>query len=90
MSTNPKIVVWSKPGCHYCAEVKSYLEANHYSYENIDVGANDNLRDVLEVKYGIRHVPVVEIGRDGKFEGVVELGLDHLQAALERSLRTVV
>ncbi|AJS60501.1 glutaredoxin family protein [Paenibacillus sp. IHBB 10380] len=90
MSTNPKIVVWSKPGCHYCAEVKSYLEANHYSYENIDVGGNDILRDVLEVKYGIRHVPVVEIGREGKFEGVVEVGLKHLQAALERLQGTVV
>lgn len=84
MSTNqnPKIIVWSKPGCHYCSEVKTYLEDNDYSYENVNVEGNDILRDVLELKYGIRHVPVVEIGRDGKFEGIIEVGLEYLQAAL--------
>ncbi|MEC0092351.1 glutaredoxin family protein [Paenibacillus macquariensis] len=86
MSTNPKIIVWSKPGCHYCSEVKTYLEANDYSYENINVEGNDILRDVLEVKYGVRHVPVVEIDNDGKFEGVTEVGLEHLQTVLTSHL----
>lgn len=76
------IIVWSKKGCSYCDEVKQYLEQNNLAYKEIDVTKNDNYRDVLEVKYGIRHVPVVEIGNGRSYKGVVEVGLEHVQKAI--------
>ncbi|EFM11280.1 glutaredoxin [Paenibacillus curdlanolyticus YK9] len=79
MSSNQKVVLWSKTGCHHCAQVKSLLEANNIAYENVSVDNNDALRDVLEVKYGIRYVPVVEVGGAGKFEAWTDLDLEHLQ-----------
>lgn len=79
------IIVWSKQGCHYCAEVKEYLEANSLTYQTVDVTENDDRREILEVKYGVRYVPVVEIGKDHIYEGVVELGIEHLEKALEQA-----
>ncbi|MNP71232.1 hypothetical protein D3C76_1675900 [compost metagenome] len=46
---------------------------------------NDVLRDVLEAKYGIRHVPVIEVGGDGKFEALLEPDLEKLAELLARA-----
>ena len=48
----------------------------------MDVTHNDAFRDILEAKYGVRYVPVVEIGANGVFKAVTEIGLEHLKAAL--------
>ncbi len=50
----------------------------------MDVTHNDAFRDILDTKYGIRYVPVVEIGssEDGIYQAITELGIEHLKAAL--------
>lgn len=55
------------------------------AFENIEVQGNDVLRDVLEAKYGIRHVPVIEVGGDGKFEALLEPDLEKLAELLARA-----
>ena len=84
MANEVSIVVWAKDGCSYCADVKGYLEQNGYDYKVVDVTNNDNFRDILETKYGVRYVPVVEIGQGLTYEGVTEIGVEHLAAALEK------
>ncbi|KGR90962.1 glutaredoxin [Ureibacillus massiliensis 4400831 = CIP 108448 = CCUG 49529] len=81
---NLKIVLWAKQGCSYCGEVKSYLEGEGIDYQIIDVTEHDEFRDILDLKYGIRYVPVVEIGQGNTFTAVTELGVEHLQNALEK------
>ena len=76
------IIVWSKTGCHFCQEIKTYLEVNGYTYTNLEVAGNDVLRDVLEAKYGIRHVPIVEVGGNGKYTALLEPDLEKLQYLL--------
>lgn len=88
MSNSFSVVVWSKEGCHYCAEVKQYLEEKQVNYKTIDVTNHDERRDILEIKYGIRHVPVVEIGQNGIYESVTEVGIPHLERALTSYLKT--
>ncbi|WP_025717087.1 glutaredoxin family protein [Paenibacillus sp. 1-18] len=83
MSSKPKVVLWIKTGCHFCGEIKSYLEAQNQPYENIQVDGNDALRDVLETKYGIRYVPVVEVGGDNKYEALLNPDLEALAKVLE-------
>ena len=78
------VVVWVKEGCHYCGEVKQYLENKGVKYETIDVTNHDERRDILEVKYGVRHVPVVEIGQGEVYEGVTKVGIEHLEKVLEK------
>ena len=84
MSQNKKVVVWSKDGCSYCEQVKSYLTENNFEYSTIDVTENDSLRDVLEVKYGIRYVPVVEVsdGESSDYKAVFKVDLEALKEAL--------
>lgn len=88
MSKSLTVVVWSKEGCHYCAEVKQFLEEKQVDYQTIDVTNHDERRDILEAKYGIRHVPVVEIGQNGVYEGVIEIGINHLETVLAPYLQT--
>lgn len=84
MSLSKKVVVWSKEGCNYCQEVKSYLAENNIEYATIDVTQNDAFRDILEVKYGIRYVPVVEIsnGSTSEYKAVFKADINALKVAL--------
>ncbi|MCY7767246.1 MULTISPECIES: glutaredoxin family protein [Bacillus] len=84
MSDVVNIVVWSKKGCSYCEEVKNYLNEKGLSFQNIDVSEKEELRDILQAKYGIRHVPVVEIGNGNQYQGVTEIGIEHLELALAK------
>ncbi|MFD9627680.1 glutaredoxin family protein [Peribacillus muralis] len=78
------VVVWSKQGCHYCEEVKQYLKEKDVTYQTVDVTDHDERRDILDIKYGVRYVPVIEIGRGNVYESVTEIGIPHLEKALER------
>lgn len=89
MSNQLNVVVWSKEGCSYCIEVKNYLKEQNIEYQTIDVTNRDEFRDILDVKYGVRHVPVVEIGKNGTYTGVTEVGIEHLQKALD-SINTTI
>ena len=89
LSNQLSIVVWSKDGCSYCNEVKSYLTEQNYPFKVVDVTQNDAFRDILEVKYGVRHVPVVEIGTNNQYVGVVEVGLEHVQKAIGEQLHFI-
>ena len=85
MAENKNIVVWSKQGCSYCEEVKTYLEGKELDYQTIDITENEDRRDILKAKYGIRHVPVVEIGRGNVYEAVTKVGIEHLEKLLAKS-----
>jgi glutaredoxin 3 len=84
MSKELSVVVWAKEGCHYCAEVKHYLQEKGIEYKTVDVTNDDERRDILDIKYGVRYVPVVEIGQGEVYEGVTKVGIEHLEKALER------
>lgn len=90
MTKKIDIIVWSKQGCSYCEEVKTYLHAEGIAYKTVDVTHNDAFRDILESKYGVRYVPVIEIGssENSMYKAVTEIGLEHLKAALADSVNS--
>ena len=59
-------------------------EEKGINYETVDVTHHDERRDILEIKYGVRHVPVVEIGQGDVYEGVTKVGIEHIEAVLEK------
>ena len=83
MSKELSVVVWSKEGCSYCDEVKGYLTERNILFQTVDVTNHDEFRDILNIKYGVRHVPVIEIGKGETYRGVTEVGIQYLSAALK-------
>lgn len=83
MAQELSIVVWAKDGCSYCKDVKEYLTEQNLDYRVIDVTNHDEFRDILDIKYGVRHVPVVELGFNNQYQGVTEVGIEYLQKALK-------
>lgn len=77
------VLLWAKNGCSYCEDVKEFFAEKQIDYKVIDVTEHDNRRDILEAKYGVRYVPVIEIGKDGHYTGVTELGLKALEKELK-------
>ena len=67
----PKVVLYSRPGCHLCDEAREVVlaerERTPFDLEEIDIETDDELlRD-----YGTR-IPVVTIGGDEEFEYTVD------------------
>ncbi|RIE01911.1 NrdH-redoxin [Cohnella faecalis] len=84
-----KYILWGKKGCSYCERVKGVLAANDQAYAIVDVEGRDDLRDILELKYGTRLVPVVEVQNresgDGVYEAYVHTELDRFEALFAES-----
>jgi glutaredoxin len=59
-------IIYTKPGCPYCAAAKQDLDARGISYDEIDVYTTPGARDQLaELTGGMNVVPVV-IEEDGE------------------------
>lgn len=82
MPQKPNIVIWGKQNCPHCERVRAFLQDRRLEYKTVDVEGNDSYRDVLEVKYNVRRVPVVEIGGDTKYEAVIGADLERLAELL--------
>lgn len=78
-----KVVLWNRAGCEACQQLKAQLVENGINYVSIDVEGKNELRDVLEAKYGIRHVPVAEIGKGDNYEAVTDGSFDRIYALLQ-------
>lgn len=83
MDKHVTLVLWSREGCEACRKTKAYLQEKGYAYSNVDVGGKEELRDILEMKYGIRHVPVIEVGRNQTFEAILDSDFTRLEALLK-------
>jgi glutaredoxin 3 len=54
------VIIYTKPGCPYCAAAKLDLEARAIDYEEIDVYTTPGARETLaELTGGMNVVPVI-------------------------------
>jgi glutaredoxin len=59
-------IIYTKPGCPYCATAKQELEARGVAYDEIDVYTSPGAREQLaEITGGMNVVPVI-IEEDGE------------------------
>jgi glutaredoxin-like YruB-family protein len=66
----PKIRVFSAPGCPYCYTLKEFLKEKGFEFEDLDVSTNENAAKEMIEKSGQMGVPVVEI------DGQIVVGFD--------------
>jgi glutaredoxin 3 len=70
-----RVLVYTAPSCPYCVRAKRLLAARGIAYEEIDVGADAELRADLVRRTGRRTVPQIFIDDRaiGGFEELAEL-----------------
>lgn len=54
-------IVYSSTNCHYCAQLKQYLQDQHIAYEERNIDTNPEYARQLE-QLGMMSVPVTVIG----------------------------
>lgn len=56
------VVIYTTPVCPYCVKAKKLFQSKGVSYEEIDVSANENIRDdMMKKAEGRRSVPQIFI-----------------------------
>ena len=56
-----KVVIYTTPTCHFCAQAKEYFTQNNIPYENYDVLSDIAKRSEMLEKSGQMGVPVIII-----------------------------
>ena len=64
------VVVYTKPGCRSCEDVKAYLRSKNVTFDEMVVGPDITPRKLLELIPDVRSVPQVII--DGRLVGGYE------------------
>ncbi|MCZ8516703.1 glutaredoxin family protein [Paenibacillus filicis] len=77
MTDKPNVIVYSSTNCHYCGQLKKYLNEQHVVYEERNIDLNETFAEELW-NTGMRSVPVTVVG-DKKILG---MNLTQLNKAL--------
>ncbi|HAZ28838.1 MAG TPA: glutaredoxin [Candidatus Magasanikbacteria bacterium] len=69
------VKIYTTMSCPYCMRAKKLFQALGVSYEEIDVGADQTLRNRLVETYKWQTVPMIFIGEEfiGGFDDLAEL-----------------
>ncbi len=76
-TTQPKVILFTAPGCGWCSAVKQYLRQKKIRYDEVDASRDPRARRELE-RRRIRGVPVLLI------KGQTVVGFD--KAKIDRLL----
>lgn len=64
------VLIYTTPTCQYCKMAKEFFQANNVEYKELDVSADESLRNTMVEKSGQMGVPVIDI------EGEIVVGFD--------------
>jgi len=75
-----KVIVYSTTTCPYCVMAKDWLKQKKVSFEDFNVGANQEKAQAMIKKSGQMGVPVIDI------EGTIIIGFDkpRIEEALKK------
>lgn len=73
------VKIYSTEWCHFCKEVKKFLEENNIEFEEIDVGKDQKAAQEMVEKSGQMGVPVLDIN------GEIIVGFD--KAKIKKALK---
>ena len=76
------VTIYSTQTCGYCKSAKEFLAANNVSYEEVDVGNDqEKAREMIE-KSGQMGVPVIIVGEGADEEIIIGFDKDRLSSAV--------
>ncbi len=76
--SNPNVVIYSTPTCHFCHMAKEFFTANKVKFTDYDVSTDIEKRNEMIEKSGQMGVPVIYIGD----EMIIGFDEDQLREAL--------
>jgi len=83
-----KVVIYTGPMCNYCSAAKHLLNKKKVSYEEIDIGNDDEKREeMLNKSNGAKTIPQIFIG-EKHIGGYVELKALEKEGKLDNLLRS--
>ncbi len=59
--TGKKVKIYSTPTCHHCHEIKEFLRSHNVEFDEIDISADEEARNMILEKTGRFGVPIVQI-----------------------------
>lgn len=70
-----KIIIYSTPQCPYCMRAKQLLGSLGVAFEEVDLSADEELRDEIQKKYQWMTVPMIVVGDEflGGFDDISKL-----------------
>ena len=83
MPDQPKITLYTTPGCAVSAAVKRYLEHREIAFQEKDVSQNKAWIDEMKAVSGVRIVPITVVGNEA-FYGTFKKQKPGLERALIR------
>ena len=60
--TQPRVIVFSTPGCTYCNLAKRYFREKQIRFRNVDVSRDPSAARDMQRRSGQTGVPVIDIG----------------------------
>lgn len=76
------VTIYSTQTCGYCKSAKEFMAENNISYDEIDVGNDqEKAREMIE-KSGQMGVPVIIVGEAADEEIIIGFDKDRLSAAV--------
>jgi glutaredoxin 3 len=85
MNEKPRIRIYGSDYCGYCVAARMLLDRKGLRYEDIPVGADDELRKVMEKESGGRTIPQIFVD-DVPIGGFDELNAMNMSGELDRML----
>lgn len=63
-ASQPEVIIYSTPTCHFCALSKDYFTKHNVPFTNYDVASDFAKRQEMIEMTGQMGVPVIKIGND--------------------------
>lgn len=84
MSTNPKVVVYSKDPCPFCVRAINFLNSRDIPFIEIDLTGNQDEMDRMKQETGWATMPIILINNElvGGYTDLVELENENKLEAL--------
>ena len=87
MNDKPRIRIYGSDNCGYCVAAKMLLDRKGLTYEDIPVGRDCDLRQIMEKESGSRTIPQIFID-DVPIGGFDDLNAMNMSGELDRLLGT--
>jgi len=84
MPQTPTFTLFTKTGCPWCSDAKTYLDEHGYAYEEVNVSQDPVALEELRAVSGQTFAPSLVVGDRQDGDVLPDFGVPELEAFLEK------